>query len=343
MTKIIVKSPCVVKLFGEHAVVHGKTAVAVGISLYSTAIFKINESQILKIVLNDLKKEFLADKEVLKRTYEQYIKKESIDQYIKKNINIDKDVLPYLTIAAKGYIEFGCSEFGDLNIKSEVPKQSGLASSASCYTAFTLALLEASKKKLSDEECIELARDGERVSHRNENAGRIDVSTAYYGGYVSFSGKEFIKHELKAKPNLLIINTGNKLPTSETVGRVTKMLAEKKVYTENIFDKINECSINGLKYLYENDLEKVGVLMYENHELLKLLEVSSKKLDIAVGISKKYNAHGAKLSGGGGGGVAVALLRENNKLLENELISEGFVCINTKISEYGAKALINKE
>ncbi len=337
MDSIIVKAPCVVKLFGEHAVVHGKTAVAIGIGLYATATFKIEEQKLFKVVLVDLKKEIPVDEKLLSKLYEKYIRKESIDFYIKENLSIDKDILPYITILSISYCKYNCIIFGEIKVTSEIPKQSGLASSASCYTAFTMAILKANSKKLSDEEVIELARDGERVSHKNEGAGRIDVSTAYYGGYVSFSGAKFIKHELNAKPNLLIINTGPKLPTSETVGRVTKLLKERKEYAEGILDKINECSVKGLEYLYKNNFQKVGEVMYENQELLRTLNVSSDKLDKAVSIARKHKAHGAKLSGGGGGGVAVAILEAHNAVLEKELSDEGFVCIKTEISETGAK------
>lgn len=342
MNKITVNSPCVVKLFGEHAVVHGKTAVAIGIGLYATATFEIEEQRLFKILLIDLKKEISVDEKLLSNVYEKYIKKESIDSYIKENLSIDKDILPYITILSISYCKYNCIISGQIKVTSKIPKQSGLASSASCYTAVTVAILKANEKTLSDEECIDLARNGERVSHKNEGAGRIDVSTAYYGGYVSFSGTEFTKHKLKARPNLLIINTGPKLPTSETVGRVTKLLKEKKEYAEGILNKINECSVKGLEYLYKNEFENVGKIMYENHELLKLLEVSSEKLDKAVSIARKHKAHGAKLSGGGGGGVAVAILEVHNPILEKELSDEGFVCIKTEISENGAKDMISK-
>ena len=119
------------------------------------------------------------------------------------------------------------------------------------------------------------------------------------------------------------------------------MLLERKTYVESILNKINECSIKGLDALYKNNLKTVGLLMYENHELLKLLGVSSEKLDKVVELSKKNNVHGAKLSGGGGGGIAVALLDKYNKAFEDELMHEGFICIKADISEEGAKDNIN--
>lgn len=334
-----VNAPCVVKLLGEHAVVHGKMAVAAALKLYATASFVSSDAKDgFKLELKDYNKTVLIEKELLRELAKRYEKRVSLDEYIKKCSDVDETLLPYLTIAAIFYRKHKAIANGSIVISSEIPKQSGLASSASCYTAFTVLLSKLSKINLSDFEAIELARDGERVSHKNEGAGRIDVSTAYYGGYVSFNTKDgFVKHDFKFSPKLLVINTGPKKPTSETVGRVTKLLNEKKEYTEKILDEINECSIKGLDAIANNKIQELGRVMYKDHELLRKLEVSSDGLDRAVNIAKKYSAHGAKLSGGGGGGVAIALLEEYDKKLEDELKKEGFVCIEAKISEKGAK------
>ena len=340
MESIVVNAPCVVKLLGEHAVVHGKTAVAVALKLYATASFiNSNQKEGLEIELKDYNKKILVEKVMLNELSELYEKRANLDEYIKKYSQIDETMLPYLTIAATFYKKYGAGAMpnnGCIVISSKIPKQSGLASSASCYVAFTMLLCKLANINLNDTDAIELARDGERVSHRNEGAGRIDVSTAYYGGYVSFSNqKGFIRHYFNTSPKFLIINTGPKKPTSQTVGRVTELLKENKDHTEKILEEINECSIRGLEALANNRMKELGTLMYKDHELLKQLEVSSKGLDNAVDIAKKHNAHGAKLSGGGGGGIAIALLEEYDKKLEEELENEGFSCIKADISEKG--------
>ena len=339
-----VNAPCVVKLLGEHAVVHGKMAVAAALKLYATASFVSSDAKEgLKLELKDYNKKILVEKIMLSKLAKLYDKRTSLDEYIKKCSDIDETLLPYLTMAAIFYKKHmamlnATMPNGSITISSEIPKQSGLASSASCYIAFTMLLCKLANINLKDMDAIELARDGERVSHKNEGAGRIDVSTAYYGGYVSFNLKNgFVKHDFRFSPKLLVINTGPKKPTSETVGRVTKLLNEKKEYTEKILDEINECSVKGLDAIANNKIQELGRVMYKDHELLKKLEVSSDGLDMAVNIAKKYSAHGAKLSGGGGGGVAIALLEEYDKKLEDELKKEGFVCIEAKISEKGAK------
>ncbi len=333
-----VRAPCVVKLLGEHAVVHGRTAVAAALELYATASFKkTKNANSLELVLKDYDKKLTLDGKLLTELAKKYKNKKDMKKYIENCVELDGTTLPYATIACSFYEKYGLFPEGRISISSDIPKRSGLASSASCYTAFTVLLSVLLKKNLSDDEIIEFARDGERVSHINEGAGRIDVSTAYYGGYVSFNNKEgFIKHSFTATPKLLIVNTGPKKPTSETVGRVTELLKHKKENTEKLLDRINECSIEGLSALAKNDMKKLGKLMYEDHELLKELEVSSEGLDKTVELAKTHGAYGAKLSGGGGGGIAIALLEKYDKKLENALEQEGFECIKVKISENGA-------
>ncbi len=336
-----VNAPCVVKLLGEHAVVHGRTAVAAALELYATASFVGSDAtEGLKLELKDYNKKAVIEKNMMINLAERYEKRASIEGYLNECSTLDSILLPYLTIAAVFYKKYENMPHGTISISSSIPKQSGLASSASCYTAFTVLLIKLSKANVSDFDAIELARDGERVSHCNEGAGRIDISTAYYGGYVSFSKeKGFTKHYFNTSPKLLVIDTGPKKPTSETVGRVTELLIKNKEHTEKILDSINECSIKGLEALANNRMQELGSLMYKDHELLKELEVSTHKLNTAVGMAKKYDAYGAKLSGGGGGGIAIALLKEYDKAFEEELKTEGFTCIEVKISENGASDL----
>ena len=333
---VTVRAPCVVKLLGEHAVVHGRTAVAAALELYAFASFKRSLVDGLELELKDYNKKVLLSNKILTGLLDIYKKRESLKSYIELS-KLDSIILPYATIAAIFYERYKVMINGTVSISSEIPKQSGLASSASCYSAFTVLLVKLSGKTLSDDEIIELARDGERVSHMNEGAGRIDISTAYYGGYVSFSNKAgFVKHNFKVHPKLLVINTGPKKPTAVTVGRVSELLNENKEHTEKILDSINECSIKGLDALAKNKMQELGALMYKDHELLKELEVSNEGLDKAVDIAKKHNAHGAKLSGGGGGGIAIALLKTYDKKLEEELQKGGFSCIKAHISEKGS-------
>jgi len=175
------------------------------------------------------------------------------------------------------------------------------------------------------------------VVHRSPTAGGIDVSTSYYGGYVSFSTKGNAKRELvSTAARVILIDTGPKKSTAEMVGAVTALFKSRKEYAEDIFEKINSCAVKGLEALGKGDLKELGRYMTMDHELLKQLGVSSDGLDRAVRTANAEGAYGAKLSGGGGGGLAIAICGDP-KGLAHKLSEAGFPSQPTSISLSGAK------
>lgn len=303
------KAPGVVKLFGEHAVVHGRTAVAAAISVFAEAEIEPNGGSELSICLDNFKgKSVSLSRNMLESIYDAYASRTSIEEY-KKGIGIYDGIFqPYITIAARLQGEFGISAIGNaVHIKSEIISQRGLASSAACSTAFTKAILLNSGVTLPDDKAIDVARDGERVVHKNEGSGWIDVPPSYYGGIVRASNKGITSLEVKNDLKLMLIDTGPKIPTWKTVQNVTDLFANNNAYAESICDQIDECSRFGVDALMSNDIKSLGAYMYKNQELLKELGVSSESIDEAVEISKETGILGAKLSGGGGGGIVVAV------------------------------------
>lgn len=337
MKKMEAKAPGVVKLFGEHAVVYGKLALGVAIDLYATARLTGSKRRELRITLLDLEGRAISlDENKLKDLYESYKKRKSISNYIEKNGKIDLEMLPYATIAARLANEFGLEVTEvEVEITSKIPKQSGCASSAACSTAFAVALIKNSGSELDDATVIDIARDGERISHKSEGAGRIDVATSYYGGYVSTAG-EGRREQIKAIMDIILIDTGPKKSTAETVGTVRKLYDKDREATEKRLAEIEKCTIEGIKALSDEDLELAGRYMYRDHELLRDLGVSSKGLDKAVEIAKENKAYGAKLSGGGGGGLAIAVSKDP-KILVKALMKERFGASIVGISFEGAK------
>ncbi len=77
--------------------------------------------------------------------------------------------------------------------------------------------------------------------------------------------------------------------------------------------------------------------MYEDHDCLRKLDVSSPALDKAVEIGKSIGAFGVKLSGGGGGGIAIAI-GNNTEEIVDAMKNAGFVPSIASVSEKGAKS-----
>ncbi len=332
-----VRAPAVIKLFGEHAVVYGKTAVAMAVDLYAGA--SAEGAGRLSIALPDIGKSATLPDEDLHRIYGAFSSRESIGGFISGQ-GMDRDLLPFASIAAALSSRHGARLDYEVTVTSDIPVQKGLASSAACSTAFLAALVKAKGLSLPDGEFMELARIGEMVQHANENSGFIDVSTSYYGGFVSFSAGSARRQRVPKPLSLLLVDTGPKKKTSEMVEAVRSRYESDPVQTIAILDEIDSCGIKGIEALGSDSpdrLEKLGSLMYDNQESLARLGVSSGSLDTAVRLARVGGAYGAKLSGGGGGGMAVILPRGNPDPLKKALEGSGFHVSEITTSFSGAR------
>ncbi len=300
------KAPAVVKLLGEHASLYDKIAVAAAVSIYAEAtVSKYTEGRFL-IELPDFKLSKEFGEKQLNDLFSEY-KKQDIKTYYETSA-YDKVILPYATIVARLLNEFGERVLGrKAIISSKIPAQSGLASSGACSTAFTKALVKSAKLIIEDPEIIDVIRDGERVCHKNKNAGGIDVNTSYFGGIVMFAPNKTKKIQMGLDLTLLLVNTGPKKSTAEMVAHVAELYKKDKENTQKILDAIGECSIQGIEAIKNLDVVALGDAMFKDHELLRQLGVSANKLDEVVYTAKESGEFGAKLSGGGGGGIAIVL------------------------------------
>ncbi len=331
-----VDAPGVIKGFGEHAVVYGRTAIAVAIDIYATASVSAESGETMELRLLDFEESARFSLSELRHIYEEYRSRTSIEEYIKNSSRIDAHALPYAVVAARLVNETGMERLPSVvEIHSEIPMQSGCASSAACSTAFAVALARFSGVRPEDHKMVDIAREGERIVHRSEGAGKVDVIASYYGGYVSTAdgGKRV---PIEVRLNMVLVDTGPKKSTAETVGNVRRLYQQDREATEKRLEEIERCAVEGLKALASGDLVKGGEYMYRDHEILRELGVSSEGLDKAVGIAKKNGAYGAKLSGGGGGGIAVVLCRETGGMVK-AMEEAGFKAYVAEVSLSGAR------
>lgn len=335
-----VYAPGVIKLLGEHAVVYGKLSVAAAVGMKVRAKVEKaagSEFDTVEIALPDLGlvQEFTTG--MLDAIYRDY-KSKDITSFVAGMSSIDKRMLPYAVIAGRLMSEGVTVRGLHIEISSDIPVQKGYASSAACATALTVALVRNAAATLPDDKIIDIARDGDRIAHLNPNAGAIDVSTSYYGGVVSFSKATGARPEAVDKlPEIVLINTGPKLSTAVTVGRVSEHYKNERDWTEKILNEMDRCAITGLTALKGGYFDSLGALMYEDQGYLRQLGVSSDGLDTAVETGKKAGASGVKLSGGGGGGIAIAIGPNPNQIID-AMKKAGFEARLTEISKDGAKS-----
>ena len=342
-----VDSPAVIKWFGEHTVVYGKPFIGVAVGIYASTLCTKGAGDGLQVSLDDFNLTESFSRDRLNLLYESRRSTSTIGEFVSDNGDIDQKVLPFALIASRlsnGYgVEFDPKV---VKITSKIPVQRGLASSAACSTSFTVALSEG--YHLPDSEIIDVARDGERLVHKNEGAGIVDVNTSYYGGCVTYSNdsgvKKIMMNEAFNKCDFLLVDTGPKKSTAEMVAMVRSLYDSDKIRTQGIFNEIEGYANSGLDAIISGDVEKVGELMLKNHEALSRIGVSTSGLDDAVALAKKAGAFGAKMSGGGGGGLAVALVPNKRTVsIKSTLESGGFKVSIAPISLRGASECLSVE
>jgi mevalonate kinase len=176
---------------------------------------------------------------------------------------------------------------------------------------------------LPDERVNKLAFEVEKLHHGTPSG--IDNTVITYARPVYFiKGQRIKTFRVGAAFTIVIADTGISAPTKESVGAVQKLWKSAPSRWEKIFDRVGEIVWDARQAIERGDNDELGKLMDANHDLLKVMTVSSVELDALIETAHKSGALGAKLSGGGRGGNMIALVsREKAPALAEALLSAG--------------------
>jgi len=283
------RAPGKVILAGEHFVVLGAPAVAMAIDLYSQVqVIPKNGSGVS--ITADIPLRFLAGKSG------------------NPLVPHPGELLRPLQLAAEATLKHvGNIDHGLwVNVECEIPVAAGLGSSASTTVAIISAIARSKGIELSKKKIFELAFVPENFLHGKPSG--VDQATCIYGSMIQFSRPSNVKTiRPKKDPVLLVCDTGIHHTTRTLVGGVVQKSKREKKDFQNYLAKVREISGGVAKSLREGDDEELGILMNQNHELLRKIGVSHPKLDHLVEVARRAGALGAKLTGAGGGGCVVVL------------------------------------
>jgi mevalonate kinase len=263
-------------LFGEHAVVHGRHAIAAALDRGATARAKRVEG-VSKLTMRPWGHVALAD---------------GSDDVARAFASVLEAV--------------GGDEPVDVEVDVEVPGGAGLGCSAAIAVAIARAAAEVLRVNLDDDRAASCANAWERVFHGNPSG--IDVAVAARGGVLSFRrGHEPRTVVPGGVLELAVASTGEPSSTKSMVESVARQLARRPEVVERTFDGIDTLAQKGVQAIEAGRWYEVGQLMNLNHALLASLMVSTERLEEACRLARESGALGAKLTGGGGGGCAIAL------------------------------------
>lgn len=193
-----------------------------------------------------------------------------------------------------------------LHIASTIPVASGLGSGAAVSVALVRALAAFLGHSLPDEQVSALAFEVEKLHHGTPSG--VDNTVITYACPVYFvRGQPIERLRLAAPFTLAIGDTGIASPTALAVGDLRRAWQVDPARYEPLFDAAGEIARAARRALEAGTPEACGPLMDENHRLLQGMGVSCPELDILVSAARAAGALGAKLSGGGRGGNMIAL------------------------------------
>ena len=280
-------------LFGEHAVVYGKPAIAMALS--KRAQVKVTGRLDKKIQVN--------------------IRDLGIKGYINLKENTvtsnspEKGILNYVLNSVKSvHQESGL----DICIDVNVPIGGGLGSSA----AVTVALIAAvSKYNNIDLKKKEIARLAHKVELEVQNyASPLDTTISTYGGLIYLkNAKKIISLDINHDIPVVIGFTDSGRDTGKLVGAVK---IRKESYPEIInpvIDSIEALTIEAKEAILNNDKKRIGELMNINHGLLDALGINTLELSNMVYTARGAGASGSKITGAGGGGSIISFCPEGTE------------------------------
>jgi len=272
-------------LLGEHAVVHGCPAIAVGIERGVTAEASAAERNLLSLSPWGLALEPNArGSEPLERAFAA-----ALALYPER---------PALEVSAE----------------VELPAGAGLGCSAAIGVAVLDAIDEALGIQRSRTELAEAALVWERIFHGNPSG--IDNAMSAVGGVALYRKGEPLQPLHSNKPLHLVIGySGESSSTKEMVASVARQLEDDPKRVNKAFEAIEVLVRNARLAIEAGDHIALGQLLDLNHSILSSFMLCTGKLDEMCQTARAAGALGAKMTGAGGGGCMFALALKKDQAL----------------------------
>jgi mevalonate kinase len=259
-------------LVGEHAVVHGHTAVAAGIST-GIAVEARPGTGRLRIGAWGLEAT-AGDGTPVGRALEAIVRR------------IEAPLL-------------------DFDADAQIPSRAGLGSSAAMAVAIARAAAAATGRVVPHETIDAAVQAAEEVFHGTPSG--IDAAAAKSGRTGSFTRAQGWKPIPVLQPITICVGlSGKPRDTAAQVAAVARLRGRLPV-AGDVLALLGRLAEEAAAALAKGDVDGLGRIFDAAHGLLAALRLSSPELDALVHAARGAGAIGAKLTGAGGGGAVIAL------------------------------------
>jgi mevalonate kinase len=281
-------------LLGEHAVVHGIPALAVGIDRGARATSTAMAEGPSRL--------FVRGWEIVVR---------------------ETDEGHDLARAFRALLDAATPPVGPrwIEVETDLPPGGGLG----CSAAIGVAVARAIEPHIGDEALQDRAMAWECVFHGNPSG--VDSAVAARGGCVLFRrGQPLEPVRVRGAMHLCIGNTGVASSTKAMVEAVARLRARRPEIVDKSFEAIRTLVSNARLAIEAGDWSALGKLLDLNQMLLGGLFVSTPEIERMCALARGAGALGAKLTGAGGGGSVVALVdsRSAGEVVIDAWKTEGF-------------------
>jgi mevalonate kinase len=281
-------------LLGEHAVVHGCPAIAVGIERGVTAEAETSERDLLRLSPWDLS--------------------------LAPDLDGDEPLERAFAVALAMYPSRPSLE---VNVDVDLPAGAGLGCSAAIGVAVLDAIDEALGLERSRTDLATAALAWEKVFHGNPSG--IDNTMSAVGGVALYRKGDALRPLHSNKPLHLVIGySGEPSSTKEMVASVGRQLENDPKRVNKAFEGIEVLVRNAKLAIEAGDHVALGQLLDLNHTILSSLMLCTTKLDEMCQTARRAGALGAKMTGAGGGGCMFALAPKHDEALRlRDLLGRG--------------------
>jgi mevalonate kinase len=303
-------APGKVILFGEHAVVYGRPAIAAPVSqVRATAVITPSPDTDIHLIAPDLN---------LAATLNEAGQDNPLAAAVLQVASFHQ-LLPFT-----------------LTVTSQIPIASGMGSGAAITAAIIRAVAHYLGLPASNEWVSDLTYEVEKLHHGTPSG--IDNTVVTYEQPVYFVRQQpqnRIEAFRVARPlRLLIAGTGIRSSTKVVVSDVRRQWQANPTRFEALFDGCGQIADQARAAIEQGDLAEIGRLMNQNHALLQEMTVSSPDLDRLVTAALQAGALGAKMSGAGRGGNMIVLINESRETaVRKALLAAGGKAILSTVVE----------
>lgn len=192
-----------------------------------------------------------------------------------------------------------------VRIRSTIPHERGLGSSAAVAAAIVRAVFDFRSVQLDSDTLFALIQTSERAAHGNPSG--IDARTVTSPVPISFNRGVVTPILLGAPLTLAFADSGSSGSTTQAVGAVRALRERDPARTEANLSRLAQIAEGAISDLEAGSSDSIGARMREAHGILRRVGVSSERLDSLVDAAHAAGSAGAKLTGGGLGGCVIAV------------------------------------